>query len=164
MFKKSFAPIIPENSKLLILGSLPGDKSLEENQYYAHPQNRFWKTMAILLSAPIPMDYPSRVALLHKHHIALWDVCELAIRKGSMDTDILKESPNKIDQLLQENPEIKALCFNGQKAQKLFDKYFKRVDRIQYTTLPSTSPANARYSQERLSDAWGVIREMVSVP
>lgn len=164
MFKKSFAPIIPEKSKLLILGSLPGDKSLQENQYYAHPQNRFWKTLALLLSAPIPLDYASRVDLLHQHHIALWDVCEAAIRKGSMDTDILEESPNKIDQLLQDNPDIKAVCFNGQKAQKLFDKYFKRTAGIQYITLPSTSPANAGFNQERLLGAWEVVHEIVSTP
>lgn len=162
MFKKSFAPIVPKKSKLLILGSLPGDKSLQENQYYAHPQNRFWKTLALLLSAPIPIDYASRVELLHQHHIALWDVCEAAIRKGSMDTDILEESPNKIDQLLKDNSNIKAVCFNGQKAQKLFDKYFKRVPHLQYITLPSTSPANANFNQERLLAAWQVVQTIVS--
>ena len=164
MFKKSFAPIVPEKSKLLILGSLPGDKSLQENQYYAHHQNRFWKTLALLLSSPVPVDYASRVDLLHQHHIALWDVCEAAIRKGSMDTDILEESPNKIDQLLQDNPDIKTVCFNGQKAQKLFDKYFKRTADIQYITLPSTSPANASFNQERLLGAWEVVRKMISTP
>jgi len=163
MFKKSFAPIIPEKSKLLILGSLPGDRSLQENQYYAHPQNRFWKTLALLLSAPLPMDYASRVALLHQYHIALWDVCEAAIRKGSMDTDILEESPNKIDQLLQDNPDIRVVCFNGQKAQKLFDKYFNRSPHIQYITLPSTSPANASFNQEQLLGAWDIVREMASI-
>lgn len=164
MFKKSFAPVVPPNSKLLLLGSLPGDRSLQENQYYAHPQNRFWKILALLLGATIPNDYFHRIALLHKYHIALWDVCEAAIRKGSMDTDILQEHPNKIDQLLQENPGIKTICFNGQKAQKLYDKYFERKKGIHYVTLPSTSPANATFNQERLLAAWGIIREVVNTP
>jgi len=162
MFKKSFAPIIPQKSKILILGSLPGDRSLQENQYYAHPQNRFWKTLALLLSVPIPMDYVDRVNLLHRHHIALWDVCEAAMRKGSMDSDILKENPNRIDQLLQDNADIRTICFNGQKAQKLFDKYFNRSPHIQYITLPSSSPANANFNQERLLGAWEVVRKILS--
>lgn len=162
MFKKSFAPIIPQKSKILILGSLPGDRSLQENQYYAHPQNRFWKTLALLLSVPIPMDYVDRVNLLHRHHIALWDVCEVAMRKGSMDSDILKENPNRIDQLLQDNADIRTICFNGQKAQKLFDKYFNRSPHIQYITLPSSSPANANFNQERLLGAWEVVRKILS--
>ncbi|MBD1426611.1 DNA-deoxyinosine glycosylase [Sphingobacterium arenae] len=162
MFKKSFAPIIPQKSKILILGSLPGDRSLQENQYYAHPQNRFWKTLALLLSVPIPMDYVDRVNLLHRHHIALWDVCEVAMRKGSMDSDILKENPNRIDQLLQDNADIRTICFNGQKAQKLFDKYFNRSPHIQYITLPSSSPANANFNQEQLLSAWEVVRKILS--
>lgn len=92
----------------------------------------------------------------------IWDVCEAAIRKGSMDTDILEESPNKIDQLLQDNPDIKTVCFNGQKAQKLFDKYFKRTADIQYITLPSTSPANASFNQERLLGAWEIVGKIVT--
>lgn len=160
MFKKSFAPIIPKNSKLLVLGSLPGDKSLQENQYYAHPQNRFWKILALLYGVTKPTDYPSRIALLYKHHIALWDVCEAAFRQGSMDADISQECPNKINQMLKENSTIKTICFNGQKAQKLYDKYFERLHGIQYITLPSTSPANATFNQERLLAAWDIIRKI----
>lgn len=164
MFKKSFAPIVPPRSKVLLLGSLPGDRSLQENQYYAHPQNRFWKILALLLGATPPLDYTHRIALLHKYHIALWDVCEVAIRKGSMDTDILQERPNQIAHLLRENPSIHTVCFNGQKAQKLYDKYFERTDGIQYIALPSTSPANATFNQERLLAAWSIIREIVNTP
>ena len=153
---------MPPRSKILLLGSLPGDRSLQENQYYAHPQNRFWKILALLLGATPPLNYPHCIALLHKYHIALWDVCEVAIRKGSMDTNILQERPNQIADLLRENPSINSVCFNGQKAQKLYDKYFERTDGIQYITLPSTSPANATFNQERLLAAWSVIREIVN--
>lgn len=162
MFKKSFAPIVPPHSKLLLLGSLPGDRSLQESQYYAHPQNRFWKTLALLLNVSIPIDYPQRIALLQQHHIALWDVCKTAIRKGSMDTDIVQELPNDITHLLLDNPDIKTICFNGQKAQKLYDKYFEHMPGIQYFTLPSTSPANASFNQERLLAAWQIIREITT--
>jgi|SRR5690606_12226040 len=162
MFKKSFQPIVPLGSKLLILGSLPGDRSLLENQYYAHPQNRFWKTLALLLGTSVPDGYNDRIGLLHKYHIALWDVCEMAVRKGSMDTDILQEHPNKIDELIQDNPGIRTICFNGQKAQKLYDKYFERTVGIRYVTLPSTSPANATFNQERLLASWDIVRETLS--
>ena len=162
MRKRSFAPIIPQNSKVLILGSLPGDKSLLENQYYAHPQNRFWKTLSLVLSEPLATSYTDRIALLHKYGIALWDVCEEAVREGSMDSDIIAEMPNKIPELLQHNRSITTICFNGQKAQKLFDKYFDRDADIQYITFPSSSPANARFNQERLLDAWKIIDKLIS--
>src|SRR5690606_35538682 len=162
MFKKSFAPIIPATSKLLILGSLPGDRSLQQNEYYAHPQNRFWRTLTLLFDKPFPIHYAEKMHLLHQHHSALWDVCKAAIRKGSMDMDIREEQPNNIDRLLHEHPEIRVVCFNGQNAQKLFDKYFNRLPHLQYITLPSTSPANASFNQERLLAAWQIVQTMVS--
>lgn len=161
MLKKSFAPIVPDNSRVLILGSLPGDRSLTENQYYAHPQNRFWKTISVLFNTALPTIYSERVALLHREGVALWDVCEMAFRKGSMDTDIMQEVPNKIPELLADNPSIKAVFFNGLKAQKLYDRYFKRDPGLQYITLPSTSPANASFNQERLLEKWQPVLEVL---
>ncbi|MFD1771058.1 DNA-deoxyinosine glycosylase [Sphingobacterium suaedae] len=162
MFKTSFAPILPENSKILILGSLPGDRSLAEQQYYAHPQNRFWKTIANLFNEPFPLTYPERIELLHRKHIALWDVCRTAIRKGSMDTDINQEEPNPIHRLLEQQPDIKTICFNGQKAKTLYDKYFDRQAHILYLSLPSTSPANASFNQQRLQEKWQDIRTFLN--
>ena len=161
MLKKSFPPIIPKYSKVLILGSLPGDRSIAENQYYAHPQNRFWKILVALFNKPLPTDYRSKVNILHIEGIALWDVCQTAHRVGSMDTDILKEIPNPIHQLLQEHPSITTVCFNGQKAEKLYDKYFDRQDSLHYIVLPSSSPANANFTQERLLEKWKVIKDAV---
>lgn len=155
--KKSFAPIVPSPCTLLLLGSLPGDRSISDRQYYAHPQNRFWKVLCLLFGQQLPADYPSKLQILHQHGIALWDVCQTALRKGSMDTDILEEVPNPIVELLTENPAIKTICFNGQKAEKLYDKHFQRLPTLLYITLPSTSPANASFTLERLSEKWKVI-------
>ena len=95
-----------------------------------------------------------------ENHIAIWDVCYTAFRKGSLDSAIQKEIPNKIDELIKTNPSISTIVFNGQKAKKLYDKYFPTFEGINYITLLSTSPANARYSfDEKLKD-WNQIKEL----
>ncbi|MGO3307397.1 MAG: DNA-deoxyinosine glycosylase, partial [Sphingobacterium sp.] len=126
MFKKSFPPIIAHDPRVLILGSLPGDRSLIENQYYAHPQNRFWPMMTAFLNGNHDANYNERVDLLQKNGICLWDVCKSAKRAGSMDTDILQEVPNDIALLLDQYPSISSILFNGQKAQQLFDRHHRR--------------------------------------
>lgn len=158
MFKQSFAPIIPNHPRILILGSLPGDLSIAKDQYYAHPQNRFWKVLFQLFGQEFTTDYSERIKLLHEQQIALWDVCASAIRSGSIDTAIIKVTPNPIPQLLAENPSITHVIFNGQKAQKLFDRYFKKQDNRSYITLPSTSPANAQFNMEKLLQHWEIIK------
>ncbi|WP_437918234.1 DNA-deoxyinosine glycosylase [Sphingobacterium sp. LRF_L2] len=157
MYKNSFAPVIPLNSKILILGSLPGDRSIIENQYYAHPRNRFWNTLAALFEEPIPTDYKNKIDLLQRRKIAVWDVCAKAHRIGSMDTAIVEEIPNQINQLLLKEDHINAVCFNGQTAEKLYDKYFIRLPHLTYISLPSTSPANATFDQNRLIEKWKII-------
>jgi len=157
MLKQSFSPILPQSPCILILGSLPGDLSIAAHQYYAHPQNRFWKILFHLFDEPFSIDYQNRKDLLLKNHIALWDVCGSATRKGSMDVDIKEVSPNGILQLLVEYPTIQRVFFNGQKAAHLFDRHFERTPEILFQTLPSTSPANAQYSFERLLEEWKVM-------
>jgi hypoxanthine-DNA glycosylase len=158
MFKQSFAPITPNQPRILILGSLPGDLSIAKDQYYAHPQNRFWKVLFQLFGQEFTTDYSERIKLLHEQQLALWDVCESAVRPGSMDTAISEVIPNAIPQLLAENPTITRVIFNGQKAQKLFDKYFKKQENLTYITLPSTSPANAQFNLDRLLLLWQIIK------
>ena len=85
---KFFAPIVDEHSRILILGSMPGIKSLEQQEYYAHPQNRFWRLLALLLQEDVPQDYSAKQALLHKHHLALWDTLGYCERVGSLDSNI----------------------------------------------------------------------------
>ena len=158
MTKHSFDPIIPSYPSILILGSLPGDLSLLENQYYAHPQNRFWKILFSLYNLEFSTDYLQRINLLNKNQIALWDVCASAVRPGSMDTDIVDVNPNPINNLLASCPSIHTVFFNGQKAHKLYEKHFNKLSDINYVTLPSTSPANARFTMNLLLEHWHIIK------
>jgi len=155
LHKVGFPPLVHPDSRLLILGSMPGERSLAEQQYYAHPRNLFWTMIAARAGlSSAPDDYEARKALLQQLHIALWDVCDACIREGSLDTAILEEIPNRIDQLLELHPGIRTVAFNGQKAAALFRRYFKLKDGIRYITLPSTSPANAGVSLDRKKGQW----------
>ena len=156
---KSFAPVADANSKILILGSMPGKKSLEMQQYYAYPQNRFWKLLAYLLEAEVPVDYAEKIALLRRNNIALWDVLAYCEREGSLDSDIKDEVPNDIAGFLTLHPQIKAVFCNGGKAGAAFKKYFalKLPADFPVYYLHSTSPANARMRLEDLAEEWQVI-------
>lgn len=154
MYKKSFESIISLEPRILILGSLPGDLSLEINQYYGHPRNRFWKMMFEIFETEFSEDYEMRNQLILQNKFALWDVAYSADRKGSMDVDLKNVSPNQIDELLNEHPTIKKIIFNGKKAEQLFWKYFDKKLSVEYISLPSTSPANAQFSYERLMEIW----------
>ena len=156
---KSFAPLVDSECRVLILGSMPGVRSLDMQEYYAHPQNRFWKLLALLLGEPLPTTYAAKCALLLNHHIALWDTLGFCERVGSLDSDIKNEQPNAICELLEENPNIKAVFCNGGKAQAAFKRYFaKRLPaEIKVYYFHSTSPANARMRLEDLAQEWQVI-------
>lgn len=112
---KSFKPSIDNNSKVLILGSMPGAKSLEEQQYYAHPQNRFWKVMGSICNEPklSELDYETKLQILLNNNIALWDTIKSCKREGSLDSDIQNEKPNDITGLLKKYPNIKTICLTG---------------------------------------------------
>ncbi len=157
MKKQSFAPIIPIASEILILGTLPGELSLERQEYYAHPQNRFWKILFHLFNEVYQDTYQNKINILHKNHIALWDICGTATRQGSLDHHIQEVIPNPIDDLINKNESIKYIYFNGKKAEQLFESYFEKRPTIKYFTLPSSSPANAQYSFQRLIQSWSII-------
>ena len=161
---KSFAPIADEDSRILILGSMPGIKSLEQQEYYAHPQNRFWHLLALLLHEDAPQDYTAKQALLHKHHIALWDTLGYCERDGSLDSNIKNEAPNGVVELAGELPHLQAVVCNGGKAGAAFKKYFakKMPERVRIFYLPSTSPANARLRLEGLAEHWQVILQFLA--
>lgn len=152
--KTSFAPIADNKTRILILGSLPGEKSLELQQYYAHPQNRFWRLIASLTNNPLPTDYTEKINLLLANKIGVWDVIHTAKRIGSLDSNILDEVQNDLEGFIENHPNLKVIAFNGSKSQKLFDKYFPRKPEIKYLHLPSTSPANATFTFERLCEKW----------
>lgn len=143
---KSFAPSIDNNSKILILGSMPGVKSLEEQQYYAPPQNRFWKVMGVICNEPMlhEFDYDLKLKTLLNNNIALWDTIKSCKRDGSLDSEIQNENPNDIRKLLKKHSNIKTICLNGNKSYSAFKKYFPvLLDKYSCRKMPSTSPANA---------------------
>lgn len=155
----SFAPIEGDFARVLILGSMPGVASLNASQYYAHPQNAFWKIMEAILDIPATADYDARIEALKRSNIALWDVVESCIRPGSLDAaiDMGTAKVNDIKALLQRHPVISCICFNGGIAEKIFKK---RVlpwlgdYSIKYIRLPSTSPAHASMAFDNKVMAW----------
>ncbi len=145
------------------MGTLPSKRSLELQQYYGHPRNAFWKILFSIFSREFSSNYDHRKSLAIQNNIAIWDVCFTAIRKGSLDSAIKEENPNRINKLIALNPSISTIAFNGQKAAKLYEKYFLKFDNINYITLLSSSPANAKYSfEERLKD-WSQIKQIIDV-
>jgi len=152
-----FAPIARSDARVLILGSLPGQRSLRERQYYAHPQNSFWRIMQTLTGAE--GAYEERCESLLKGGIALWDVLAESIRPGSMDADIQTSSAKKNDfpGFYIRHPDIELVCFNGKKAAKLYERFVNgdQVDGARrFETLPSTSPAYASMKYENKLALW----------
>ncbi|AZA77250.1 DNA-deoxyinosine glycosylase [Chryseobacterium sp. G0186] len=156
----SFPPLIDDQSEILILGSIPGVKSLEKQQYYAHPQNKFWKIILELLNEEFTEDYPARLEILKKHHIALWDVIDSCERKGSLDSEIKNEEANQIAELLDKHPNIKAIFSNGGKSFKSLQKLLGKNYKLPIFLLPSTSPLHT-ISFERKLEEWKQILEFL---
>lgn len=154
MISQSFPPIIGDSPLVLVLGTLPSKVSLQKQQYYGHPQNKFWPIVYALFDGSIPDDYHAKVSFAKANGLAVWDVCHTAVRPGSLDADISEEQPNAINQLLAENPTITVIAFNGKKSEQLFFKYFDRRGDVLYVTLLSSSPANAAYSFDQKLDNW----------
>lgn len=152
--KKSFDPIANSDTSILILGTMPGDKSLELAEYYGHSRNRFWKIISTITDNDLPLTYTDKKALLFKTKIGLWDVVHKANRNGSLDTAIEDEEPNDLDNFIATLPNLKVIGFNGAKSEALFDKYFDRKSGIKYISLPSTSPANTGIDFDNLCKRW----------
>lgn len=155
----SFAPIVDRNAQVLILGSMPGQASLAASQYYAHPQNAFWRIIAELLQCDRASAYPARIAALKSARIALWDVLQSCTREGSLDTMIERDTQiaNDFRTFFRKHKKIKQVFFNGAKAEACFKRQVLgkiSTDPIAYERLPSTSPANASMSYEHKLRAW----------
>ncbi|MDD3239612.1 MAG: DNA-deoxyinosine glycosylase [Lachnospira sp.] len=149
----TFEPIYDKNSRVLVLGSLPSVKSREQNFYYGHPQNRFWKVLAAVCHENTPVTIEEKKDFLLKNHIAVWDVIGECDIIGSSDSSIKNVVPNDIRRILDE-ANIEVICANGDKAYQLFLKYCKEEQQPPVVKLPSTSPANAAYTVERLVQSW----------
>jgi hypoxanthine-DNA glycosylase len=152
----SFAPIADAQSKLLILGTIPGKESLRLKAYYAHPQNAFWKIIFNLHDLPFSTDHQVRRAVLLQKKIALWDVLRSCERRSSLDNDIRMEAPNDLRALLLSHPGITRIFFNGKGAARYFSKYFPDLS-LQNHVLPSSSPAHAIRWEQKM-EAWQVIK------
>lgn len=140
---------VPASPRILILGTMPGKESLRLQQYYANRSNRFWKIIAKAADKPLPEDYSKRLKLLDQLHIALWDVYASAERKGSLDSNIKNGEQNDVQSLINSNPSIKKILFNGEKAyKKALDYGCLNVE------MPSTSSANTHLTQEELFSIW----------
>lgn len=149
-------PLYDSESRILLLGSLPSPKSREAKFFYGHPQNRFWPVLAAVLGEPAPDTIEQKRALCHTHHIALWDTiasCEIA---GASDTSIKNAKPNDIGWLLAQT-KIDRVFATGGKSAELYRKLIEPVTHVPITQLPSTSPANAAWSLDRLIEAYRVI-------
>lgn len=152
----TFLPVYDKHSQVLILGTFPSVKSREQKFYYGHPQNRFWKVLAALAQASVPVSIDEKKTFLLEQRIAIWDViasCEIV---GSSDSSIKNVVPNDVAGLL-EKTNIRAVFANGAKAYDLYQKYIYKSSGVDCQKLPSTSPANAAWNMERLCQEWARI-------
>nr|WP_296958715.1 DNA-deoxyinosine glycosylase [uncultured Mediterraneibacter sp.] len=158
----SFEPVYNTDSKILILGTLPSVKSRENHFYYGHKQNRFWKLLARICEEDVPETIEEKKAMLLRNHIAIWDVIYSCDIQGSSDSSIKNVVPTDLKQVLA-NSSITQIYANGNKAGSLYKKYQQANTNMNITVLPSTSPANAAWSLDRLYDTWSVIKTELSL-
>ncbi len=151
--KHPFPPLYDENSQILILGSFPSVKSREVKFFYGHPQNRFWKVVADVFDEKIPETIEDKKSLILKNHLALWDVISECEITGSSDASIKNAKANDISKILKDSS-IKKIIVNGKTAERLYIKYIEPITGIKAVVMPSTSPANAAWSLDRLIEAW----------
>ena len=156
-----FPPLYDNNSKILILGSLPSVKSREQMFFYGHPQNRFWKVITAVINnsgmndknIEVPVTIEDKKQMLHNNHIALWDTIYSCDIIGSSDSSIRNVVPTDLKPILEQSKITKVFC-NGATSARYYKKYQEKELGIKAVTLPSTSPANAAYSVERLVKIW----------
>ena len=163
-----FPPIATPDAATLILGSLPGRKSLQMQQYYAHPQNAFWKLVAEIFDAGSSLPYTLRVEILTANRIALWDVLAAAERPGSLDSSIVSASAraNDFASFYRAHPHIRRVLFNGRKAEELYYRFVMPglsadLADLRYVSMPSTSPAHAGMAFAKKLERWRTIKERI---
>lgn len=150
-------PIYDQNSNILILGSFPSVKSREQLFFYGHPQNRFWKVTSAVFACSEPKTIEEKRSFLLSHGIALWDVIASCDIEGSADSSIKNVVPNDLSRILN-TADIKKIFVNGKTAWKYYERYIRETVQREAVCLPSTSPANASWSEKRLIHAWSVIK------
>lgn len=156
MLSHPIAPVYDGRSRILILGSFPSARSRETGFFYGHPQNRFWKLLAVLYGQNVPVSITEKRAFLLSNRLALWDVIASCEIQGSSDASISNVTANDLSPLLQAAP-VEKIFTNGKTADSLYTKYILPQTQRQAVCLPSTSPANAAWTFDRLCSAWRVI-------
>jgi len=163
-FVYSFPPVVSPNSKVLVLGSMPGEVSLKAEQYYAHPRNAFWRIMGELFGAGLSLPYQERLVALDSAGIALWDSLRACTRPGSLDSAIRDEEANNFAALFASFPKITHVFFNGAKSEAAFRRHalptLSGSQRV-FARLPSTSPAHAGQDFQQKLTRWKRIRTMM---
>ena len=157
MPKQAFPPLADSNSKILILGTMPGEQSLKLQQYYGHRGNQFWKIIYRLFEKPLSINYEERKKLLQEKGIALWDVLDACERDGSSDNQIMNEKPNDFDSFYKKHPSIRSVFFASGKARDYYDMHIKRKPGITYNLLPSPSGANTWKTFDEKVQEWAAI-------
>lgn len=165
MHSRGFRPVADAESRVLILGTLPGPESLRQRKYYAQDRNAFWRIMGELFGARPEVAYRQRLQILKEHRVALWDVCHRAYREGALDADIDPESieTNDVPAFLKSHRQIQLVCFNGQTAARLYERLVlpdlpERMQVMRREVLPSTSAAYAAMPFEEKLRRWEIVR------
>ena len=151
----TIAPVYNENSRILILGSFPSVKSREQGFFYGHPRNRFWKVLAGITEAPVPVAVEEKKNFLLEHRIAVWDVIAACTIRGSSDASIRDVVPVDLAPIL-ETAKIQRIFTNGSTSDRLYQKYLKPATGMEAVRLPATRPANAAFSYEQLCEEWKI--------
>ena len=157
MILHNIDPVYDENSEVLVLGSFPSVRSRESGFFYGHPQNRFWKVAAAVFGCPVPETMEEKKRFLLGNRLAVWDVIKSCEIRGSSDASIRDIVPNDLGPLLS-GSRIRRIYCNGSTSFSLYEKYLREKTGIPAEKLPSTSPANAAWSIQRLTEAWSVLR------
>jgi hypoxanthine-DNA glycosylase len=161
--KTGLPPVARKDASLFILGSLPGDASLAAAQYYAHPQNQFWRLVGSVIGEDLhSLPYGRRLERLAEHRIGLWDVIGSAVRRGSLDQAIRSSNHNRIEALVHDFPNLQAIAFNGTTSAAIGRRLIGPTASVRLVDLPSSSPANTRPFAEK-AEAWCVLKPLVSV-
>ena len=158
MIQHPIKPVFDQNSRILILGSFPSVKSREEMFFYGHPQNRFWRVISAVFECDVPKTVEEKREMLLSHGVALWDVLASCEIEGSADSTIKNAEANDLSPIFSA-AKIEKVFVNGRTAEKYYNKYLKEKLGREAVCLPSTSPANAAWSQGRLAEAWMVIKK-----
>ena len=160
--KTGLPPVARADARIFILGSLPGDASLAAAQYYAHPQNQFWRLVGCVVGEDLhSLPYERRLDRLAEHRIGLWDVIGSAVRRGSLDQSIRCSNHNRVEALVHDFPDLRAIAFNGTTSATVGRRLLGPATGIELLDLPSSSPANTRPFAEK-AVAWAILKPLVS--